>query len=305
MFYNREAAYYLGGNSKTSQIPSDFANLKNKIQKLFSLDDEILNYYDIIYKNEDGKIIKIINDDTFNIPKMTSCSIVFIISPKLNINNFIGNNNINSIQNENYFYNEYQNQTGGRGNWRGRRYWNRGNRIGRGNRGRRNQREEFWRNDEGRREYNFRPFNRPYHQNHYNGYNNFIENNNNLRINFINDRENYNQFHNNFNDRNISEGGELLNQNFIENHFHQYNNINLNHAPLIENLNNSNRNEIKANNGNNNISGEEERQYEEELKHEKLKMEKDFKNKYLIIIKQMEVLFDLRKKQEDIINTYN
>ena len=118
MEYIKEATYYLNGNEKRSKFPSDFINLKKQIKELFSLDDESLNYYDIIYQENDKKIYIINDDDTFNIPKSTDFSIVFIISRKYNINNFLGNNNINKFKNENYFYGDYQNKRGGRFNQR-------------------------------------------------------------------------------------------------------------------------------------------------------------------------------------------
>ena len=298
MEYNKEASYYLNGNEKRSKFPSDFNNLKKQIKELFSLDDERLNYYDIIYQ-ENGKKIYIINDDTFNIPKLTSFSVVFIIVPKYNIKNFISKHNINKFKNETYFYNIYQNKRGRRGNW-GRR-GERGNWRGRQNWQRGNRRGDWRRFDE-------RGGEGQYQENNY-------RYDDNIRNSIINQRENYNnnnnysQLHNDFNDNisandfnrnnSIFESKELIN---LENQLNQNNNINLINAPLIENYNNFINNEIEESNENNIIFNNEEVQYEEEIEFEKIKIKEDFYNKYLSIIEQMEILFEFMISQEDIIN---
>lgn len=111
MMYDKEATYLLNGYEKRAIFPNDFMNLRNQIKELFSLNDEKLNCYNIIYI-EDNKKFYIKNENTFNKPKLTSFSKVFYIEPKININNY---------------FHRYPNKRDGRGNFRrigGRRIFN-------------------------------------------------------------------------------------------------------------------------------------------------------------------------------------
>ena len=91
---NKEATYFFNDESKTSEFPNNFTNLQNKIKELFLFNDYQLNDYDIIFINENGEELKIIDDNTYNIPKSTTYSIVFIIKCKMNIDDNNYNNNL-------------------------------------------------------------------------------------------------------------------------------------------------------------------------------------------------------------------
>ena len=86
-----QATYILNDKIEISQTPSNFENLQETIKKLFNLNNDQLNHYDITYKDKNDKEIYIRNDDSFLYPKLISEQIVFIIRPKIE-NNYIKKN---------------------------------------------------------------------------------------------------------------------------------------------------------------------------------------------------------------------
>ena len=97
-----QATFIFDNKSDISQTPSNYSELKETIKRLFNINENQLNNYDITYKDEDDKEKIIIDDDSYKLPQLMTEQIIFIIKPKDNQINDINedDNNNNDSENE-------------------------------------------------------------------------------------------------------------------------------------------------------------------------------------------------------------